>query len=518
MTRTARRHRLALLLCLLAVVAGCTSTPSPGGSGGPPATGGGASAPAGLPAGPPAAVCDNTEPGPATAPPGAVVIDPAVPGDLVAKTDASPPGTTFWLGPGVHTLGTHQFDQVSPKDGDVYTGAPGAIVDGKGVNYYAFAKTAKNVTISHLTVRGFTPPQDQGVVNHDSGNGWTIVANTIEDNGGAGLMAGAHQQVRGNCLRNNGQYGLNAYQPGNGITGLVVEGNEIVGNNTGDWETKVPGCGCSGGMKFWSVDGADVRGNWIHANHGPGIWADTNDNDFLIEGNLIENNDAEAVFYETSYNLVMRDNLVRGNAMVAGKAKAAQQDAFPVGAVYLSESGGEPRIKARTAEIDISGNRFENNWGGIVAWENADRFCNSPANTSTGVCTLLVPDVATCVQPGIATPPLYDDCRWKTQNVDVHDNTFVADPAVVGCDPRYASRSAVLSNYGTYPDWSPYHGEVIQKAISTAQHNTWANNTYQGNWSFVFGAVEVAVSAADWQNTQKQDVGSTFTADDAARC
>ena len=47
-------------------------------------------------------------------------------------------------------------------------------------------------------------------------------------------------------------------------------------------------------MKFWSVDGADIRGNWIHDNRGPGMWADTNNNDFLIERNLIEGNDGSA--------------------------------------------------------------------------------------------------------------------------------------------------------------------------------------------------------------------------------
>ena len=32
-------------------------------------------------------------------------------------------------------------------------------------------------------------PQDQGVVNHDSGDGWVIENNTIQNNRGAALMA-----------------------------------------------------------------------------------------------------------------------------------------------------------------------------------------------------------------------------------------------------------------------------------------------------------------------------------------
>jgi Right handed beta helix region len=496
-----RFGRGALAVAALLLLASCTS---------PAATPPGPAAP-GLPSGKVAAVCDRTAPGPATAPLGAVAIDPAVDADLTAKTKAAPAGTTFWLAPGVHTLGTDLYGQIQPKDGDVYIGAPGAIVDGRGRNAFAFIGTATNVTIAHLTVRGFIPPQDQGVVNHDSGDGWVIEDNTIENNKGAGVMAGARQRLLRNCLRANGQYGLNAYQPGNGIVGLVVEGNEITGNNAEDWENRNPGCGCSGGVKFWSVNGADVRGNWVHDNRGVALWADTNDNDFLVEGNVVENNDGEAVFYETSFNLVLRNNVLRNNAMVSGKTFAGKKDTFPEAAVYLSESGGDARLKARTAKIEIYGNSFDGNWSGITAWENADRFCNSPANTSTGVCTPFVPDTARCAQPGIATPPLHDDCRWKTQNVDIHDNTFTA--SATACAPGFASRMAVLSNYGTYPEWSPYKGDAIQQAITRNQHVIWHDNVYVGEWTFVVADVGHAAAADEWQaSPSSQDRGSTFAA------
>ncbi len=497
--------RAVLAAVLLLLLASCT-TPAAN----PPAPSSEPSS-AGLPSGQIAAVCDRTAPGPATAPPGAVTIDPAVDADLTAKTKAEPAGTTFWLAPGVHTLGTDQFGQVQPKDGDVYIGAPGAIVDGRGLNRFAFIGEATNVTIAHLTVRGFNPPQDQGVVNHDSGNGWIIKDNTIEKNKGAAVMAGARQQLLRNCLRANGQYGINAYQPGNGIVGLVVEGNEITGNNTDDLERVNPGCGCTGGAKFWSVNGADVRGNWVHDNRGVALWADTNDNDFLVEGNVIEDNDGEAVFYETSYNLILRNNVLRNNAMVSGKTFADKKDTFPEAAVYLSESGGDGRLKARTAKIEIYANAFDGNWSGITAWENADRFCNSPANTSTGVCTPFVPDTAQCTQPGIAKASLYDDCRWKTQNVDIHDNTFTSPTAV--CAAGFSSRMAILSNYGTYPEWSPYKGEVIQKAITGNQNVVWHDNVYIGQWTFVIADVGHAAPVDEWKAAPSgQDRGSTFAA------
>ncbi|MEU6641079.1 right-handed parallel beta-helix repeat-containing protein [Saccharomonospora sp. NPDC046836] len=466
---------------------------------------------------PKAAVCDNTRPGPQEPPRGAVVVDPGRDGDLADKTAASPPGTTFWLAPGLHMLGRDRYAQVQPKDGNTYLGAPGTVLDGRRINQYAFAGTAHDVTIRHLTVQNFVAPRDEGVVNHDSGDGWVIEYNTVQHNGGAGLMAGARQQVRGNCLRANGQYGINAYQGAGRITGLVVEGNEIVGNNTDDWESQVEGCGCTGGVKFWAVNGADVRGNWVHDNRGTGLWADTNNNDFLIENNLIENNDGAAIIYETSYNAVITNNTIRRNNWVEGRMFADRGDNFPAATIYISESGGEPRVPARTGTLEIAGNLLQDNWSGITLWENADRFCNSPANTSTGNCTLLVPDTARCSRPGIATEPLRSDCRWKTQRVDIHDNRFELDPRTVGCE-TLCGRMAVLANYGTYPDWSPYHGDGVQRAITFEQGNRWRANTYAGPWTFLAGDTGTEVYFGHWQAAPyEQDQDSTYSPDSGGR-
>ena len=163
------------------------------------------------------------------------------------------------------------------------------------------------------------------------------------------------------------------------------------------------------------------------------------------------------MFYEISYNLILRNNVIRNNAMVSGKRRG-QEGHFPEAAVYLSRVRRRPAAEGAHRPIEIYGNAFDNNWSGITAWENSDRFCNSPANTSTGVCTPFVPEDRRVRQPGIAKPPLYNDCRWKTQRVDIRDNTF---PATCPADlhAAYASRMAILANYGTYPDWSPYKGD-----------------------------------------------------------
>ncbi len=460
-----------------------------------------------LPAGATKVCGTDTLDGPDTPPAGAVV----VPAGDNSGVDFGRADTTYWFEPGVHTLGQDEYAQIAPGDNATFIGAPGAVLDGTNTNRYAFTQHASGVTIRYLTIRNFVAPTNEGVVNHDSGNGWTIARNTLINNQGAAMMAGSGQRMIGNCIAHNGQYGLNAFQAGNQIRDLTLTGNEFAGNHTADLETQIPGCGCSGAMKFWSVDGAEITDNWIHDNHGPGIWADTNNNDFLIARNLIERNDGQAVFYEISYNIVMRDNVIRHNTWATGRDFADRGDPFPIGTVYLSEAGGEPRVPARTSVVDVSGNRFVNNWGGIVGWENADRFCGT---NTTSECTLLIgeDDGDRCAPPGINTDPEYSDCRWKTQRLRVHDNVFVHEPANIdgGCPAGYCGVSALLANYGTWPDWSPYQGRTVQKAITFEQDNRWFDNDYTGPWRFTPYETGRLLTLTEWQAAPyEQDAGSS---------
>jgi hypothetical protein len=42
--------------------------------------------------------------------------------------------------------------------------------------------------------------------------------------------------------------------------------------------------------------------------------------------------------------------------------------------------------------LDIVGNTFTDNWGGVVLWENANRFCGDGYDDA---CTLVAPSTAT---------------------------------------------------------------------------------------------------------------------------
>jgi hypothetical protein len=322
--------------------------------------------------------------------------------------------------------------------------------------------------------------------------------------------------VRANCLRENGQYGFSMYLRAQGQLGnIVLDRNEIVANNTDDWESKIAGCGCTGGGKFWDAHAARVTNNWVHGNKSVGLWADTNNYDFVIAGNWIQDNDAEAIFYEISYNAVIRDNVIIGNAIVKGRSFAARNDNFPVAAIYLSESGGDSRVPstvAGTSNLSISNNYLQDNWNGITLWENADRFCNSPANTSTAYCTRLA-SFTDCTAESIGHEPNLSNCRWKTQHVKINGNDFRMNPANVGaCEIRYCGRMAVLSNYGTYPSWSPYQATTVQQAITFGQGNTWSTNTYTGRWRFMPFDTGHLIDFPGWQAAPYlQDPGSQVT-------
>lgn len=456
--------------------------------------------------------------GPATAPAGAITVPAGDNSGLTPNWNGdgfSQANKVFWFAPGVHTVGSDEFAQIQPGAGTTFIGAPGAIIDGQKKNLYAFAGRNANVTIKYLTVRNFIAPLDQGTVNHDAGDGWKIEHNTITLNGGAGVFLGNDNTATGNCLKDNSQYGFQGSTPGGAATNIELTGNEISGNNTGDWETKQPGCGCTGGGKFWDARNVKVVGNYVHDNKSVGLWADTNNNNFLFAGNWIEDNDGQAVFWEISYNAAIRNNVMRHNLIGFGQERIASGDNFPDAAIYISESGGDSRLPSTlvgSATVDISGNLIENNYNGIALWENADRFCGSPSNTSTGYCTLVNPDVtlATCNATNISKQPYLSDCRWKTQNVKVHDNTFKMDRTkFFDCKPAMCGRNAVFANWGSEPSWSPYKGDGTEKAISQTQGNVFSNNTYTGTWNFTVPETSKTITSAAWQATG-QDIGSKF--------
>lgn len=486
---------------------------------GPASSAGGPAFSAGGPSSPPVRVCGNSAilgRGPSSPPRGAVTIPAGNnSGTALAHSWTMHPDTTYWFAPGKHTLGTGQFSQIIPANGDTFIGAPGAILDGQHQNLYAFTQPARNVTIRYLTIQNFGARGDsggQGVVNHDQGSGWHIDHITVQDSAGAGVMLGSSNVLAYSCLKDNGEYGFQG-----GYSHIVVDHNEVVGNNADNWEARQSGCGCTGGAKFWGVDGATITSNYVHDNLGPGLWADTNNRGFDVEHNYLANNQGEGFIYETSYNLKLADNTFVRNALFAGP----HLHGFPDSAVYISESGADGRVPGPYGNsLTITGNTFKDNWGGVVLWENADRYCGSPANTSTGYCTLVNPKLiatSSCRAPKLTSQPYYNDCRWKTQNVLVSRNSFTFNPAHIGpeCTPaNYCGFNGIFSQWGS---WMPYHGVAVENHITFDQNNHFVSNVYNGPWQFMAQEQGRAVSWTTWKGSPyHQDAGSTMNSGGAA--
>jgi hypothetical protein len=465
------------------------------------------------PASPPVRVCGNNAilgSGPKTAPAGAVTVPAGDNSDFAFNQDR----TTYWFAPGTHVLGAGQYMQIIPGSWSKYIGAPGAVLDGKNTNFYAFGGYATHVSISYLTIENFGTVggnQSQGVVNEDSASSWTIDHSTVAYNAGAGVMLGSYDTLSYDCLKDNGQYGFNAYSP-SGSVHLMLDHNEIAGNDTYNWEARQPGCGCSGGGKFWEVDGAVFSDNWVYDNHSAGLWADTDNRSFQITGNYISGNYSYGLIYEISYNALIQRNTFARNGL--GEGPTGQ--GFPTSAIYISESGSDPQVPGKFNQVFlISDNSFLDNWGGVILWENSNRYCNSPANTSTGSCTLNDPGLIkldSCNQQNINRQPYYSECRWKTENVLVSHNVFDFSPAEMGpsCTPANdCGFQGVFSQYGTYPSWSPYQGTSVEQHITFDQNNHFESNIYNGPWEFMARQQGDVVTWKQWHdNPYRQDKGS----------
>ncbi|MFB9469653.1 right-handed parallel beta-helix repeat-containing protein [Nonomuraea salmonea] len=475
-------------------------------------------------------VCDNAtwQDGPAGAPQGAIV----VPAGDNAGFDFGQSGKTYWFAPGTHTLGDEQYSQISPGDDSVFLGAPGAILDGQNKNLYAFSGGASNVRIAYLEVRNFGRGKDnnnEGVINHDASSGWVMEHLYAHHNDGAAVFLGNTNTIRNSCLKDNGQYGISMYRPqiegDAAIKDIVVHNNEISGNNQDDWEAEIEGCGCSGGVKFWDVEGATVTQNYVHDNLGVGLWADTNNIDFLFDRNWIEHNESIGIWYEISYNATITRNVFKRNAWVSGN----DNQGSPAPAIYISESGGDARLASDTSgstDLRISDNYFEDNFSGISIFENANRFCNSNGNTSKTYCT---PFVAPTVIPepydfeypnpindahpcytSIANEPQRTDCRWHSRNVKVTGNEFRFDRSVVPCAGTYCGVQALYAQGADNMPWAPYTVSEIQQDIMFDAGNSFTGNTYVGDWKFAKGWGET-ISWDAWRSAPyNQEAGSTY--------
>ena len=207
----------------------------------------------------------------------------------------------------------------------------------------AFTGNASGVTIKGLTIEKYASGAQSGAIYGVLGRAWTVEENLIRLNHGYGLSLGPSMQVRNNRLLANGHLGVGG---GDYFADIVVEGNEIAHNNEAGFDPGWEG----GGTKFWATINLVARGNWVHHNHGPGLWADFENLGMVYENNVVEDNDWAGIFHEISYAAVIRNNTVRRNGF---------QD--PRGWYWRAGI-----LIAASSDVEIYDNTVEDNANGIV--------------------------------------------------------------------------------------------------------------------------------------------------------
>jgi parallel beta-helix repeat protein len=238
-----------------------------------------------------------------------VAVSPAM--NVQATIDSHPEGTTFCFASGTYGL----EEPIFPKSYDSLIAPSGAVLDGGNDAYGAIHGWGGEAGQKGITVRGFVVQNFASSLTDAAksaairaGWDWTIEKNEVRYNKSEGIRANTGAVVRNNFVHHNGKYGI----VGCMADGMLWEGNEISHNNTGNYSF-----GDAGASKICKSTNVTLRGNYVHHNNGHGLWADTDNVDFLYEGNTVENNVGIGIFHETSYDAVIRNNTVRFNADVA---------------------------------------------------------------------------------------------------------------------------------------------------------------------------------------------------------
>ena len=543
LTRAATNEKLSLEAEQATTKTGATTVPDATASGGQAVQLTNGAAAATYPAANSYQVCGNTSllSGPTTAPtaPAGFTVYTINPGTDLSQQPRRD-NAIYYLTAGVHTIS----GRINTGNNNQYIGAPGAILDGQNKaqsdgKYIAFTGGYSNVTIKYLTIRNFGQADGRTIsmvnitpINYSQGQGWHVENNWIHHNGGAGIYAATGNVVRNNCVEYNDQNGVAVPKQGTTpVTDVLIENNEIRNNNPGNLEGASGACtGCTSGIKTWNSRRVTIRNNNVSNNYGSGIWPDTNNTDTMIEGNVVKDNTKRGIFVEISYNTVIRNNYIKGNFV-------AQKGNTPEGGIYISESGGNAAAAAAQGGkfdpvIDIYGNYIVDNWNGVDISEDAGRMCQYSGATSshnpTNDCPPMVTSPSTqCPSDNTAASnaTLTQNaiiCRWRSENVKVHNNTFEMTSAATWCSATATNcgRNAIHAFQTSYPIIGPYTLSGIQTAISKNQGNSFYNNTYYGSWKFAIPTGgTTALTPAVWQSTWGQDVNSTFaTAPTAVQC
>jgi hypothetical protein len=235
--------------------------------------------------------------------------------------DSQPAGARIFI-----EAGTHQRQQVFPKTGQEFVGAPGAVMDGLDETAFAFSGSVDNVIIDGIEIKNYSSGSSKGAV-HTDGTGWLITNSDIHDNAYAGVSIRGGSAISNSHIYRNAQFGILV----NGGTGAVIDGNEIDNNN----HDQTSGDYYFAGAKFLATKNLVVRNNSVHHNHGYGLWTYKDNTGTIYQGNVIEGNYWAGISHDQSYAVTIDANEFRGNGVKAFEGPADARK-FYFGAVQIT--------------------------------------------------------------------------------------------------------------------------------------------------------------------------------------
>jgi hypothetical protein len=243
-----------------------------------------------------------------------------------------------------------------------------AVAAGAQVHY---DNMAGGVTVSYLDI-AHDEHNTTGTIY--TGYGWTISHNNIHDGystpgQGVAVYGGDEGVIEYNCFSRMGNYAANIFGHNN-----KFRYNEVFETNF----KPDPGCGCSGGGKWWGTLNADIVDNaFVRGAPGLGspIWLDNGNSGTHISGNFFDKSDGSAVHSETGHNLKVENNLFKDGGWGDGTGSCGTNCN---GAVNVNSTGGFDVPGSRyNNQVIIQNNQFINNWNNISIWQSGARSCEN---------------------------------------------------------------------------------------------------------------------------------------------
>lgn len=293
-----------------------------------------------------ATVTVRTAPGPSVD----VMLQPGQ--DLQQIINNNPPGTVFGFEPG-----TYKRLQLTPKDGQVFIGGEGVVLDGENTAQFAFQGGSVGLHLKDLEITRYIGNQGaQAVILGWDGRDWVLENLYVHHNGAAGASPRHGARVIGGTYSYNESLGLTV----NHANDVVIDGVELAYNNIGRtqdplWE--------AGGIKITVSDAVTVKNSFVHHNNGPGIWYDISATNGVMEDNVVEDNNYAGIFYEVSLGCTITGNQIRRNGF--------DNDYWHGAGVLLSDG----------ASCLVTGNTLEGNRQGVIILEEMRRDHGASNNT-----------------------------------------------------------------------------------------------------------------------------------------